>query len=349
MRISNYEQFKSKVLNEVRTLTQFQDLSFDDDFSISIRLKGEKWDGLIDYDVAQLVSSLQDTIFEAYKSTAYDNPKYKRIPKEIRKQIYVKVKLEKGSSYFEIQLGQVLEAFLLNMNGEHKVALGAIVAFLICSALYGISKIQSEASIQKSILDSAEKQSLTSVANKALDRLGESYRAIGTLEKLMDEKDEVEFVQSGQRVNKPTLQQLAQASVIDDSKPQKHSVDGEYSVEIINKAEDVIRIGQGEALFDSSTKALSDNYISEIHDVFKKAHINNEPAMMNLRVTVTIKDGKILDSHIIGTGPKREDSVTLIDLLNKEEVNRHMPLLELIEESNHIEGSNTIEIGLSDE
>ena len=140
-------------------------VDFDKDLVFTIRIKGEDWDERIDERIAKFVIELQDSLDLIHKEAA----NY-----EVRKEnrVRVKVKIEKGSSLVNVELGEFLSKALGNMTPTQTM--------IVLLAGVGIA---GAAFTTKAVLNYLE-----NVKNKAQDEetkrsLGSALERVATLER----------------------------------------------------------------------------------------------------------------------------------------------------------------------
>lgn len=289
---------------------------FSEEFDFKIKLKGDKWDGLVDYEIANFIINIQNQINALYKEVTFDDPRYKRIPKDVAQGIKVKVKIEFGCSLFTINLGDPLKSFFKNISGKEKVMMASIVSAIICASFIGCSYIESHNELEKIKEMNKEKSELIHILDKTLDKLDSTYHPISSLVDSMDDKDHIEFVNSNRKYPADEIKiqvKPAKTKKIDSS---THYIDDEYEILRIYKDSDQASICIDGFSFLASTEPLSDNDKGKLHDIFKRAHLNKEPALLDLQIGISVDQKQLHNAYIVGIGKKRDNSISIFDAIN---------------------------------
>lgn len=78
---------------------------------LTIRLVGEKFDATITPPVMKSFLELQNLVYKSYAIAQYDTDDTRKLSKEEREELEIQVKVEEGSSIFEVDFQGVLEKF----------------------------------------------------------------------------------------------------------------------------------------------------------------------------------------------------------------------------------------------
>lgn len=112
-RIRTWEQLLDIGVKTITKEIKPRLIEFDKNLAVEIRICGSSWDGAIDYRGARFIIDLQDAVVKTASELLDNEPSLQ----ELRKKVTVKVKVVKGSSLFQINIGDALKAMVAAMSG----------------------------------------------------------------------------------------------------------------------------------------------------------------------------------------------------------------------------------------
>ena len=278
-------------------------------YEIVIQVRGEGWDACVDERVARFVLGLQSTVDRIAKEAANH---------EIRKEnrVRVKVRLEKGCTLFNLDIGDYVEKSLKKMNGTQTMI--ALIVGIIAVAGYSTASkyFAHNERLQSKAIDEETKQFIA----QSFARYEPMEREINAPKKgLVNQLAPRDTIQLPGD-DKPRTKKEAKALYPQTprSESQQAAIDGEYYVQLIDTSGliPVVSIKRegfrnfkanmpvmGEPLTIFFNKLL-DNTEQRQHQTFK------------LQVDVKYNGRGIQEAVISGLGDPREGSVELKSIIN---------------------------------
>jgi hypothetical protein len=306
----------SIVLDEMKQ----SDLKIGKELVLTIRISGETWGEYIDYRGAQFVIDLQNAVVKMYRELEENE-----LPlKKIKQAATVKVKVVKGSSLFEINLGKTLTAMVNNMTGDQSFII-AILAIL-CAAGYLTTK-QILQHKQKA-MESAEKKLLAEqnkeLQEKYIEKLSAGYdKALDIIyrrdiqappRKLIDKMEETDTIALPKK--DPLPAQMAKELYPRKPKIRTESgiFDDSYIITQINmqKYPPEFKLAIDEYSFWANAE-LSNNDIENLSRSLEDSMKKKEDLEIDLQLFVVYNEREFKSATIQGTGSKRANAEDLRD------------------------------------
>lgn len=316
-RIRTWEQLLDVGVKTITREIEPGPIEFDKDLVVEIRVCGSSWDEAIDYRGARFIIDLQDAV----SRTAGELLENEASLSELRKKVTVKVKVVKGSSLFQINIGDALKAMVTTMSGT-QLTLMAGLAILCAAGYFTTRKILD---YKQKVLQDAEHRKLTETAisnlsatmNKALEVIREKDIQAPT-RKLLNKLDhDDKILLPGEESMRPD-----EAKKLYPRKPrirtESGNFDGQYLITAINMEKHPIhfKIIHDEYPFWAKAEILDED-IETISESLKTAMKNNEDFMLNLHMFVVYDERGLKSASIVSTGEPRPNAKDLSEQISK--------------------------------
>lgn len=300
-------------------------LELSEEANIVVKLKGDQWDGALDYKVAEFVVRLQKSIVQIYNKCDNDKIKYNTRPMD-EAGLRVKVVVQEGCTLFNIDL----KGWWDNMESGHKCA-SLIVLFLLASGFgwkylevdalkskidaehkVELAKIEAQKELGKKIeerlLEESTRKSAQESLDKALSIIEKNSGHMAFLASKMNSGDVMEVnginipAGSAKRVFNMSNQEQEDISI-----ETSFLLDGSYVVSKIlrEKNEIIIRFSDKERVF--SIEGLVDRQRQRLYSQCAKNPVN-EP--IPLRLKAFFKGGVFQSGVVEGIGVARKNAKT---------------------------------------
>jgi hypothetical protein len=279
------------------------------DFTLSIKLKGKTWDGLVDIRVANYVTELQRTLDRARRDIALDTTD----------KPLVKVLVKDGSTELEAKVADIIQNMLNNMTSQQQFI--ALLTLIGCGlGGWSLKKILDWLSArQKANLEHQEKLAATTQTGDAFKEMNETLRY--TLERLDPEKPVRTLVKGMAEDDTIYLPATSQPLSRDEARaryprkprvtPIEVKIDDNYQVASV-AVEHPIRLTLERG--DLSFKAVLSNKLQpEDREAFVqkvKSVVENGGALrVALHIDASLNDKAVVAAVIVGIGKApREDA-----------------------------------------
>lgn len=116
------------------TIGDYDQLIFDGWPTLKLYLKGEKYDQSVTYTVMKGLIELQKGVYQSYASAKFNNPT-KRLSEEEKKELELKIKVNKGSSDLEINFTEIASKLIENL-GSKMTGTQILITVVSISVLY---------------------------------------------------------------------------------------------------------------------------------------------------------------------------------------------------------------------
>ena len=184
-------------LNLSAGLIALEDLHFDNDFTLKIRLKGEQWDGKVDYKIAKFVLGLQNSVFNVYNQTSTKKITYRSSHEELDK-LRVKVTIKNGSTELIVAFNELLKTIQglpLDIGTAVLVGLGSLCGFYALKGTFNgfherakeIAKTEADRDIRLAEIETQKK--FAEIVASSIQIVSESAKATSELAKNLAEND----------------------------------------------------------------------------------------------------------------------------------------------------------------
>ncbi len=295
---------------------EIKEIKFSDDFNIHIRLRGEQWDGLIDYRIAGYIQKLQRDFIKIYNDITGKNISL-RSSKEVIDPLTIKVHIEKGSTILDILVQKALDSIVSDISNPYLLSLFALT--IICSFGYrGFQKyMDTKEKIEAKAKDEKTKRKLVELADTALAIAGNSATANTYLLNQLENTDT--FSQSGvfQNLDKDTAKRHLTPIDFPEEvhEPITYMCDDDYSVTVFDLENQTITLKKNSITFDASTKILSEPDKKELHRIETEADLQLQIPKIELRVSCIVVGGRIDEAYVTSLGEPRKQSVPVTKII----------------------------------
>lgn len=292
-----------------------EELEFREDLLLTIQIRGESWDGFIDYRGANYILELQKSFNRLYHELSDIDVQ----PRNLSKYITVKVRVVEGSSFFEINVNKALKHMINKLSGN-QITLIAVLAILCATGYFTIGKVldykrQVETQAQPGQVAVETIEKLTPVLEKALDVIQKT-----DMEKPM--RSVINKLESDDRIFLPDSTELS-AREAKNRYPRKPRIsqetgifDDTYRILSIDfeKAPPMFALYK-EGLQFRATAELSESDIDNLATDLKQALRSGDDFNVSLQLFIVYNRRGIKTAAITGIGSKRDNSQNIQELI----------------------------------
>lgn len=280
---------------------------------IRIKLKGEQWEGKINYQVANFIIELQKRIIKIYNNMYDANINF--VSLHSMKNLAITISVDKGCTELLVHINDFLSS-IKNMESKH-----ILYAILGIALIYGGNTFYStytEAILEKTktIEEEKTKREFIKITNFIVQGALHNPE-LEYLAKEMHQEDELLIGEKSFSKQEALTMFNPKNNLLPEVLPSTYYVDGKYAITIVYFKENSIKIALGGKNFRASTSALSNEDKDKLHETYKIADQNQTIPYMDLQVAVEVLDGSICAAKIVGIGPKRASAITLQAALKK--------------------------------
>ena len=318
--IESWDKLLDNGVNVIIGAMSPEELKFGDDLTMTIRIKGETWNGFIDYRGAQFVIDLQKAITNIYQELGGPEATLR----EIRKNATVKVKVVEGSSIVEVKLDEVLKKMAEKISGK-QITLIAGLAIVCATGYFTTSEVlkykQAKLkSVQEKQLSETYVKEISSAMSKALDII-EKKDIEAPTRKLINKMDGNDRIQLPGKSTEESLRK-EEAKKLYPPKPKVRTTsgtfDGLYRIVGINMEKRPVEFKIIENEFEFSAKAeLSDTDIETIAKNLEIAMKQNEDLKVDFHLFAIYNDRGLKSASITGTGAPRPHTGNFSEQIEK--------------------------------
>lgn len=302
------------------------DIEFENDFTVIIRLRGEQWDGKVDYKIARFVLSLQQAVFNVFNESSPKRINFRSATEDIEK-LRVKVDIENGSTELIVAFTELLKAIqgLPSAVGSAVlISVGTLFGFYAIKNTIGgfherakeIAKIDSERDVRLAELDAQKRYAET--VEKSLVIVSENTKATLELAKSLSEKDII--VVNGRELSS---QEAIEAYYVHDKQDLQDEVssltfkiDEKFQVKAAFIEKQEVQISyRGAKSFKATTRDMPQRDKEDLYKQFAEADMLAIAPTISLQVNILVADGVIAHAAIIKIGNPRPGTVTIFKAL----------------------------------
>lgn len=292
-------------------------LDLQDSLNFDLIVCGKSWGNFIDYRGAQYIVQMQKavnkTFSEAYLVDTEEELKF------LKEKTIIKTRLKEGSSIFQVDIVEALKVLFANMTDPQPFWFSTI-AVLTIAGCYSLKKhleikkhtLSTNLEIEK--LNTAVKQKIISLFEKACDIIIDRERPIRTLINKLDEQDTLLFSHETKPLSLKELRERYPRQQRLQTKTDY--IDDTFAVRDIRYEDDgvFVMLEKG-ALKFKALAALNTAEIENLYAKIKEKHAAGEvPFELDLQVTAQYTPREIKAAAIIGTGAKRPQAVSILDI-----------------------------------
>lgn len=295
------------------------------DLTVEIQIRGQSWDGSIDYRGAGYILELQKAVNRIYTEVHGDT-----IPlRSLSKLVTVKVKVVQGSIKFNINLGQALSKMVGQMTGGQLL----VFAGLTMATAVGLYTAKTVAEYKKDVaiharqmekdeaLDKNEKELLSKTVNELTTTINRALDVIEERDLQAPTRKLVNKLESGDMILMPDAVELT-AEEAKKRYPRKPPVkaksgifDGTYTIRsmFLDKSPVEFSIDKDDHCFNAAAELHSSD-IERLAQDFEKALKSGANLEVPLQVFVMYGKNKIISASITGVGDPRERAENIAEL-----------------------------------
>ena len=294
-------------------ISQIEDIKFSDDFNLLIKIKGDKWTGLVDYKIAHFVIKLQKDILNIYNEIYGEHITFRSSREEVE-NLAIKIKIKPGCTELLIKYAQILPNLAKKLTS--KQALFILSLLIVCGfgTVNNTARISAEEAVATKVQDEETKRELIKLNSDLIKYTEKHQDAMRYLANQMDDKDSIILPDSTDELKRRDVMLMFQ-SELEQEKMQTFEVDDTYELTIINFESGMVTLRKGKIKFQSSTEALSEEKKLYLHELAAKDDVKKVIPKINLQVSATIQNNKVINSFITGIGDKRPNSKSICNAI----------------------------------
>ena len=291
------------------------ELYFEEDMILTIQIRGESWDGFIDYRGANYVLELQKSFNRLYLELSESDIQVRNLSKTIS----VKVRVVEGSSLFEIKVSDALKYMINKLSGTQITIITALA--ISCATGYFTTdkvldyKRQMITQAQQGKVAAETIEKLTPVVNRALDIIKktdmEKPMRVVTNKLELDDRitlpDNTELTAQEAKHLYPKKQKIPKESALFDGIYRILSIDFEKTPPVFNlyKNDHTFR----------ATAELAEQDIDRLAADLKQTLKTGKDFNVSLQLFVVYNRRRLIAASITGIGDKRDNSKDFLELV----------------------------------
>jgi hypothetical protein len=312
--ISDIEKLVDEAIDVYFLGGEIKQYYIDKSLNIRIRLHGDRWDGYADYVIANFILKLQRELFYIYNE-AYDESITFRSSPDKLKNLRVKVKLEEGSSFIEIDWNRLIEGLLSNMDSAH-IFWVIVILITAATATFSLKHILDyKRKIQERVQNNDLVKSALQTADKAVSGFNREMQSMRYLIKQMHKNDVLEYPDERRHITKREAASTLPSRQTDMVLERTIWVDDRFQITVWNFKEWSFRIKKGDTEFIASLETLRDEDKSTVNNKIEAAYLEGKIPEADLQTIIIFADGEIYKASVIGIGPKRPEAHSFSEAL----------------------------------
>ncbi|RRD69003.1 MULTISPECIES: hypothetical protein [unclassified Desulfovibrio] len=312
-RIKNLDElfaYASKVIAKKETFRKIQFVG--KDFSYTIKIDGDTWDGTVDVRHASYIIALQNSVndllseFEVQGSLSEED-------------IRIKIDIQQGCSEIIPDLTKILISLGSKMTTTQIfistiLAIGGFVGIMALTRILNYRKelrLADKRAQELSVHEETKRALYQPMLDAFLlkkDRYSSYEKPVRILANVLDSDDEVTLSDGVSAIDQQEIKRnLIRAT---RNTKQVSYVDGEYYLERkdYSQGELIFTLSQGDITFRAYTTGLSTEDAESLAEEIASREINEElPFLLSLQLNVDHTKKKILSGLIVGVGQPRTD------------------------------------------
>lgn len=302
---------------------------FDGRFNINIKLQGDQWDGEFNYKLAEFVIRIQRQILSIYNKSNNKNLTFASL-RSGYDELIVNVHVDKGCTFVKINIEKCLKYIALISDGMESIHKTAVLcSFFTCVLIgscyvygkYADTKVElAQINAQKEIRLAEEKtqQQYAEIVSAGKRAIGHLVEPMEHLASTMRGSDTVTVGEKS--YSKPEAEEVFRSvkKVESPVAAKTYKIDGEYDITDVSlKQRSIVVVKEGKRR-TISTRFLSDEEITHLHDIYRDAQIvDNYPRNVHLQINLAVQDGEWDSAMVIGLGEKRPGSISIAEAIEK--------------------------------
>ena len=315
MNIASWDELIDVSIKSLTDQIQPVEFKFDKKLTLTIRVCGESWGGFIDYRGAQFILDLQKSLIKTYKELSGSEVALQ----DLNRSINVKVKIEEGSSIFNIEYEEALKAMFNKLSGN-QITLIATLAILCGTGYFTYSKVLEEKHKHLQVMEDKKLEkdvvdTFAATMDRALDLIERKdlEAAPRKLTRKLDDKDQIQL---------PGREPMQAETVIKNIYPKKPKMnpesdifDGTFVITKLDMTKEPIQFKlekDGHEFWADAELSATD--IKRITKNLENALREKKGLNLDLHLFIVYDKKKIRSAAIVGTGEPRPDSKRFIFL-----------------------------------
>ncbi|MTJ92822.1 MAG: hypothetical protein F8N36_08170 [Desulfovibrio sp.] len=296
---------------------------FDGRFNINIKLNGDQWNGEFNYKLAEFVIRIQRQILSIYNQSNNKKLTFASL-RSGYDELIVNVRVDRGCTFVKINIENCLKYIAKiadGMDSSHKtIVLCSFFACVLIGSCYVYGK-NADTQIELAQINAQKEIRLAEEKTRQqyAEIVTEGKRAVGHLvepmEHLASSMRGSDTVTVGEKsYSKPEAEEVFRSvkKVESAVAAKTYKIDGEYDItDVALKQRSIVVVKEGKRR-TISTRFLSDEEITHLHDIYREAQIvDNYPRNIDLQINLAVQDGKWDSAMVVGLGEKRPGSITI--------------------------------------
>ena len=304
IKIKSYQELIDNVVDYCISDVPIHEIEFDKDFNIKIIICGESWSEYVDYRCANYVLKLQSVVNSLLKEYIAEDRKELNL---LKKHVIVKIKIDKGSSFINVDVLSSIKFIVSTMTNTQIFALCVISIGCAVGYMSYTKWLQYKEKVLSKAEDEETKRNLIDLFSELNKKFDSLEKPVRSLINGMDENDKITLPGS------PTPLNYYDAKKLYPRKPKtkKHEayIDNSYLITGI-KVETPLQVSlEKNGIHFSALVDLPDHMINEFYSTLEKKHKEGEmPFTLDLQIYATFTKRKINTAIIQGIGEPRECS-----------------------------------------
>lgn len=290
---------------EVFDITKYKDAT------LSIRIRGKKWNGLVDKNVAKFILDAEKQIKDVLDDEGIDY--------EIPKNGIIRLEVKNGSTELIQQIPEAIKILktmtpeqIFLVTGAISVIIGAFKMPDIIRAVQArrIRQIEAEENVR---LAEMQKEQLENVVDQMARLQTREYALEQPRRSLVNKMDDADSIDCGGKEGLTKSQVKKKFEKADRSKMENFYIDGTYIIEKLDTPESgdwKVKLKYGDVSFKADLK-LDAVQLDKFVESYTTARKENKSVSSKLQVTATINNKGIGKAEVVGIGKKRESAQKL--------------------------------------
>lgn len=303
MKINTYEELLRFAENLIEGKSKINDAEITEGLDFEIKLKGNIWDGSIDFRIAKYILDLQKAIDTILKDAD--------IPIDKNTRPIVKFRVEKGCSLIEVKISDAVKYIMENMSGKQKTFI-AIVAILSTVGYFTTSKI---IDYQNKIAEQKTNQTIINSYDHAfqevIKKIPDYEKPMRGLTNNLEKNDTIKSSVNGEKLTKTEIKKQYPGK--SKFKAENVYIDGNYLITAIKLETGAITIEEGTHSYDCLS-SLTNQELTDLFNKVKNAYTQKKGFTLDLRISAKYFKGsnslKNLVIYEIGSPRKGAQSIS---------------------------------------
>lgn len=317
IKIESYEELLDYAEKCMLSATAIEPIDIGNALDYKIKLTGDKWDGSIDYRLAQYIVLAQKTLDKLVDELGLN------LAEEDKPVI--KFKVNEGCLEVIIKFSEAAKALFENMSSREKIYTATLLIIAIVGGFSGHEyheyKDRQEARVHELKMQELEdnkelkqQEKLVNVINTLAEKIPVYQAPTKKLANIMSPGDTINS--SIDNITRTKDELKKQFPTKGKYKPDLVYIDGEYTITTIKLESGSITVEQGPYRYDCQS-SLNDQELESLFSRVKAAYAEGKGFKLNLKVTAKyFKGSNTLKNLVIyEIGEPREGSCTIESLI----------------------------------